>query len=81
MGVPAEGTKAMMIELVISACLIAGSECRDFGQLYDPRDVSLLTCMIAGAPEVARWQGQHPAWRVTRWNCDLRDTRIGSREI
>jgi hypothetical protein len=57
-----------VIELVIAACLAAG-ECRDFTLLYDPREVSLMTCMVAGQPEVARWQTEHPAWQVRRWHC------------
>ena len=63
-----------MIALVIAACLGAG-ECREFTQLYDPYDVSLMTCMIAGQPEVARWQVAHPDWSVTRWSCGFGDTR------
>jgi sensor c-di-GMP phosphodiesterase-like protein len=62
-----------MIELVIAACLLSATECREFKLLYDPYDVSLMTCMIAGQPEVARWQGEHPDWRVTRWSCDLQE--------
>jgi hypothetical protein len=63
-----------MIELAIAACLFSG-ECRDFGILYDAREVSLMTCMIAGQPEVARWQAEHPLWRVERWHCAFADTR------
>lgn len=65
----------MMIALVISACLGAG-ECRDFNLLYDPYDVSLMTCTIAGQPEVSRWAESHPGWRVERWFCDLLDPRV-----
>lgn len=63
-----------MIELVIAACLTTG-ECRDFRLLYDPWDVSLMTCMIAGQPEVARWNEANPDWQVRRWSCGLQDTR------
>nr|MBA3325117.1 hypothetical protein [Paracoccaceae bacterium] len=42
---------------------------------YDPYEVSLMTCMIAGQPEVARWQAAHSGWRVTRWSCGVQDTR------
>lgn len=66
-----------MIELVIAACLTTG-ECRDFKLLYDAYDVSLMTCMVAGQPEVARWQVAHSDWRVTRWSCGLQDTRSSS---
>lgn len=58
-----------MIALVIAACLDTG-ECREFTQLYDPYDVSLMTCMSAAQPEVARWQATNSEWRVTRWRCE-----------
>jgi hypothetical protein len=63
-----------MIELVIAACLATG-DCRDFSLLYDPYEVSLMTCMIAGQPEVARWQAAKPDWQVRRWHCGLQETR------
>lgn len=59
-----------MIELVIAACLATG-ECKESHLTYDARDVSLMTCMIAGQAEIARWQQQYPAWRVRRWHCGL----------
>ena len=39
-----------MIELANLACL-AVEDCRDFSLLYDPREVSLMTCMVAGQAE------------------------------
>jgi hypothetical protein len=68
------GVHPMMIALVIAACL-GTEECRDFSLLYDPGDVSLMTCMIAGQAEIARWQETHPHWRVTRWSCGIHDPR------
>jgi hypothetical protein len=69
--------ETIMIELVIAACLAAG-ECKESRLTYDARDVSLMTCMIAGQAEIARWQQQHPAWRVKRWHCGIarQDGRI-----
>ena len=46
----------MFIQLIIVACLVDGTTSRDFPHLYDAREVSLLTCMIAAHPELARWQ-------------------------
>lgn len=63
-----------MIALVIAACLGAG-ECREFTRLYDPVEVSYLTCVVAGQPEVARWQADHPDWQVRRWRCAFAATR------
>ncbi len=64
----------MMIELVIAACL-GTTDCRDFRLLYSVYDVSLMTCVVAGQPEVARWSVEHPGWRVNRWSCGLTDDR------
>jgi len=64
-----------MIELLIAASLLGSQECREVSLLYDPYEVSLMTCMIAGQPEVARWQAAHSGWRVTRWSCGVQDTR------
>jgi len=59
-----------MIELIIAACLATG-ECRESRLAYDASDVSLMTCMVAGQAEVARWQQQHPKWQIRRWRCGL----------
>ncbi|GLS32413.1 hypothetical protein SAMN04488498_11792 [Mesorhizobium albiziae] len=59
-----------MIELVIAACLATG-ECQESRMTYAASDVSLMTCMIAGQAEIARWQQQHPGWRIKRWRCDI----------
>jgi hypothetical protein len=59
-----------MIELIIAACLAAG-ECRESRLAYDANDVSLMTCVVAGQTEVARWQQQHPAWRIKSWRCTV----------
>jgi hypothetical protein len=59
-----------MIELVIAACLATG-ECKESRLIYDARDVSLMTCMIAGQPQVVRWQQEHPAWQIKRWHCGV----------
>jgi hypothetical protein len=58
-----------MLELVIAACIFGSAECRDFSQLYDPRDVSLMMCVAGGQVEVARWKESHPDWTVQRWRC------------
>ena len=57
-----------MIELLIAACLAQG-ECRDHSLLYTARDVSLMTCLVAGQAEVARWNTEHPLWTVEGWEC------------
>jgi hypothetical protein len=64
-----------MIELLISVCLSAGADCRDVSLLYDAHDVSLMSCMVMGQGEAARWQQQHPEWHITRWSCAHADER------
>ena len=63
-----------MIELLIAVCIASG-DCREVSLLYDRREVSLMTCMIAGQREVARWQADHPGWRVERWQCAIADEK------
>jgi hypothetical protein len=67
---PHQGMEQPVIELVIAACLATG-ECRETRLTYDARDVSLITCMVTGQAEIARWQQQHPRWRVKRWHCGI----------
>jgi hypothetical protein len=59
-----------MIAIVVSVCsLLANSgKCKDVELVY--ADVSLMTCMMAGMPEVARWADQNPNWTVKRWRCE-----------
>lgn len=59
-----------MIELVIAACLLTG-ECKESRLTYDAGDVSLITCMVTGQAEIARWKRQHPAWQIKRWRCGM----------
>ncbi|TGN34709.1 hypothetical protein E4L95_23585 [Paracoccus liaowanqingii] len=70
-----------MIELLISACTLSAQlasppqQCRDFSLLFDAREVSMLTCMTLGQPQVARWKEAHPQWNVRRWQCRTQDRR------
>lgn len=60
-----------MIELLISACLMSGSDCREVSFLYDAQDVSLMTCLAMGQAEAARWQIEHPGYRIERYRCNV----------
>lgn len=70
-----------MIELLISACTLSTQlsqalpECREFSLLYDAREVTVMTCMVHGQPQVALWKEAPPAWNVERWQCRTRDVR------
>ena len=73
-----------MIELLIEACLLSGSlsapegECRDFSLLFDPRDVSVMTCMLQAQPIIAQWKESHHKWDVRRWQCGMRSMDVSS---
>ncbi|WP_410219206.1 hypothetical protein [Paracoccus sp. (in: a-proteobacteria)] len=70
-----------MIELLISACAFSAQlaeplpQCRDFSLLFDAHEVSIMTCMVHGQPQVAKWKETHPDWRIERWQCRPRDLR------
>ena len=73
-----------MIELLIKACLLSSQlsapegECRDFSLLFDPREVSFITCMTQAQPIIARWQEAHRKWEVRRWQCGMRSMNVSS---
>lgn len=73
-----------MIELLIKACILSShlsapeGECRDFSLLFDPREVSLITCMTQAQPIVAHWQQSHQKWEVRRWQCGMRSMNVSS---
>ena len=62
-----------MLALVIAACLPGPGTCRDFSLLYDPQEVTLMSCITVSQAEIARWKQTHPAWTVHRWRCGYLD--------
>ncbi len=70
-----------MIELLIRACTISAElagplpPCQDFSLLFDAHEVSIMTCMVHGQAQVARWSEGHPTWRAERWQCRMLDRR------
>lgn len=71
-----------MIELIIKACLfsthitVVEGECRDFSLLFDPRDISVMTCMTQAQPIIAQWKESQQRWHVKRWQCGLKSNAI-----
>jgi hypothetical protein len=61
-----------MIELLVIAC--RRDNCREVSLLYDAYQVSLMTCMVMGQHEAARWQASNPAWTIRRWSCRVAQT-------
>jgi hypothetical protein len=59
--------KHSMIELFLEAC--RQDKCREVSLLYDPGEISLMTCLVFGQVEAAKWIASRPGWVVTRWSC------------
>ena len=65
-----------MIELLIAACLSSAStECRDFSLLYDPYEMSLISCTLHGQQHIAQWRETHPEWTVVALDLRLQGAR------
>lgn len=59
-----------MIELVMSVCLFAEpARCREKVLTFEAESVSAHECQMYAPFEMAKWAGQHEAWRITRWTC------------
>ncbi|QHQ34666.1 hypothetical protein [Algicella marina] len=57
-----------MIELIFMACLATNPvECEERRMHYV--DVSLMQCVMAAQPQLAKWTETHPGWQVGRWKC------------
>jgi hypothetical protein len=57
------------LALILSACT-AGEvpeKCREFKIPVDIQ--SPMGCMMASPPLIAKWEGEHPKWKVRRWTC------------
>lgn len=60
-----------MIELLFVTCLsVAPATCQDRSLLFTD-DVGLMTCMIRGQAEIARWLETHPREKVREWKCRI----------
>ncbi len=61
-----------MIEIVISACLMADlSRCKDVNLTFTAENESLtpMQCMSMSMTEIAKWTEAHPKWIAKRWTC------------
>jgi hypothetical protein len=59
-----------MLELVIAACLIdAPSQCRDVYLNFEADNATPMQCAFYGQIEMAKWLGEHPRYRITKWRC------------
>lgn len=63
-----------MIEILLIVCSTANPAACENRVL--PFQGPILTCTMAGQFEVAAWAANHPAWKVDRWKCRIREVRI-----
>jgi len=62
-----------MMELVLIVCLQAAPERCEERSIGLYSDISAMTCMMQGQPQIATWSESNPGLRVARWSCrDLR---------
>ena len=58
-----------MIELILTVCALAAPERCDETKMQFISQGSLMQCMMAAPPYIARWSESHPAARVASWRC------------
>jgi hypothetical protein len=59
-----------MLELVISACLLADlNHCKEVSLTYMDEGMTPMQCMMASAVEISKWSQSHPNWFAKRWTC------------
>jgi hypothetical protein len=64
-----------MLAIIVSVCLISDPAiCRN-ERIPVAVSASPNRCAMSAAPYVARWNGEHPDWRVVRWRCGGADER------
>ncbi|GGD36456.1 hypothetical protein GCM10011335_44320 [Aureimonas glaciei] len=65
----------LMIDLVLSVCLLADpTSCEEQRLSYESRG-TLAQCMMLSTPYVADWAGNHPKWKVVGWKCEWPEDR------
>lgn len=59
-----------MIEIVISACLLADlHRCKEESLTYAAENLTPMQCMSMSMVEIAKWNAAHPNWVAQRWTC------------
>jgi hypothetical protein len=59
-----------MIEIVISACLMADlNRCKEVSLTYTAENLTPMQCMSMSMTEIAKWTEEHPNWVAKRWTC------------
>jgi hypothetical protein len=59
-----------MLELLIGVCLIDDpARCKSVSLVYAAEALTPMQCVMRAQPEMAKWVGEHPGWKITRWTC------------
>ncbi len=59
-----------MIELVLLACLVDEPDsCHDVGLAYSAENLTPMQCLMQAPPQMAKWVGEHPGWKIMKWTC------------
>ena len=70
LGLTAQETGVMLVELVLVACLLKEPDhCEEFRQPFSA-EMSLPQCVWQSQFAAARWAGEHPDWLVRRFSCE-----------
>jgi hypothetical protein len=64
---------AFAVLILLSVCLLASpATCKEERIDWSFEEVSMIGCFAHSQEAIARWQQDHPQWRVTRWRCVVR---------
>lgn len=65
----------MMIDLILTVCMISQPNVCKEEHLYFQSRGSLAQCMALSTPYVAKWAGDNPNWDVKSWTCGWPEDR------
>jgi hypothetical protein len=58
------------MDLIVVACLLAApAECKEHRVRLTLQGGDPGQCMYVSPPQIAKWQLDHPVWRVKSWRC------------
>ena len=59
-----------MIEIAAAVCMLSEpGRCKDVVLNFEAEAVTAFSCMMYGQSELAKWTGDHPSWKISRWTC------------
>ena len=59
-----------MLEVFATVCLLSSEGgCKDIKLSFMDENITVQQCIIQAQPELAKWIGEHPGWRVAKFGC------------